>query len=540
MGLALTRPRRLAETRRRVSGFLRNTIANWSAFVAAAAVSFFLSPFIIHRLGDVSYGIWVLLGSLVGYLGLLDFGVRGAVTRFVAGYHAKADHRGATQAVSGALRLFAVLATLAMGVSTVIAFTLEHLFNIPPSLLEDARIVVLLGGVTMAAAFVGGVFSGIVAGLHRFDLDSGLEIAMTAIRAAAVVVALETGYGLVALGVIQLAISVLRGGIAFIIVRRLYPELALRGAGTTRDVVRQLLSFSLFSSLIQFSGMLIYYTDSLVIGAILPISLITYYAIAEMLIEYARQIVTALSRIVTPRASALHAEEGDAAAAEDILRIGAVATLVTVPIALTFLIRGASFIELWMGPEYAPRSSPVLIVLAATVWLYGGRAIAAAGLMGLNRHRVLAAAIGAEAVANVGLSLALIGSMGIIGVALGTTIPSIVLSVGFLPWYFKRQLGVGKWQFVARMWLIPSSACLAFGIATYAFERWVGAASLLVYFAQVAAILPLVALGAAFLVFSREERAEFLARLITALPLLSRILPLRRANGKSRSQAEIE
>lgn len=508
-------------------GFLRNTIANWSAFAAVAAVSFFLSPFIVHRLGDAAYGIWVLLASLVGYLGLLDFGVRGAVTRFVAGFHANADHRGAASAVSGALRIFTLLATLALVVATAIAFTLEHLFNIPPSLVEEARVVVLLGGVTMAAAFVGGVFSGIVAGLHRFDLDSGVEIAMTGIRAVAVVVALETGHGLVALGIIQLAVSVLRGGIAFVLVRRLYPELVLRGAGTSRDLLRELLSFSLFSSLIQFSGILIYYTDALVIGAILPIGLVTYYAIAASLIEYARQLVTAISRIVTPRASALQAEHGDPAAAEAVLRIGAAATVVTVPIALTFLMRGESFISLWMGPDYAPRATPVLMVLAVTVWLYGGRAIAAAGLMGLDRHRGLAVAIGAEAVANVGLSIALIGPLGLMGVALGTAIPSVVVTVGFLPWYFKRHLGVGAWQFVARLWLIPSSACLAFGIATYALETWVGASSLLGYFAQVVLILPLVALGAGFLVYSKEDRAEFGDRLGTLLPPLSRFLPHR-------------
>jgi hypothetical protein len=96
------------------------------------------------------------------------------------------------------------------------------------------------------------------------------------------------------------------------------------------------------------------------------------------------------------------------------------------------------------------------------------------------------------------------------------------------------------WQFVARIWLIPSCACLAFGIATYAFERWVGASSLIVYFAQVAAILPLVGVGAAFMVFSREERVEFLARLNTALPILSPILSRRPTDGKSRPRAEVE
>jgi len=518
-------------------GLLRSTIANWSAFLAAAAVSFFLSPFIVHRLGDSAYGIWALLGSLVGYLGLLDFGVRGAVTRFVASFHAASDHRGAAAAVRAALRLFTVLATLAVLVSAAVAAALGSLFNIPPELLGEARIVVLLGGVTVAAAFIGGVFSGVIAGIHRFDVDSTVEIAMTLLRAVAVVVALEAGQGLVALGVIQLAVSTLRGVISAGLVRRLYPELGEGDSHGTPELLRRLLSFSLFSSLIQFSGILIYYTDSMVIAAVLPIGFVTYFAIGSSLIEYARQIVSSISRIVTPRASALQATHGDGAAADAVLRIGAAATVVTVPVAMTFLLRGESFIRLWMGPEYAPRATPVLLVLAVTVWLYGGRAIAAAGLMGLNRHRGLAAAVAAEAAANLALSIALIGPLGLPGVALGTTIPNVAVTVGFLPWYFRRHLGVGVSRFVTRIWLVPSAACLGFGLASYALERWVGAASLLTYFAQVAALLPLVALGAGFLVFSRDDRARLRARLGALMtPLLGASPPGALPQGKSRPQ----
>ena len=80
---------------------LRSTVANWAAFAVAAVVSFLLSPFIVHRLGNSAYGTWVLLGSFVGYLGLLDLGVRGAVTRFVANQYAAGDHAAASTTVLG-------------------------------------------------------------------------------------------------------------------------------------------------------------------------------------------------------------------------------------------------------------------------------------------------------------------------------------------------------------------------------------------------------------------------------------------------------
>ena len=69
--------------------YTRNLAINWFSLIAGLVVMFFLSPFVVHSLGNNAYGIWVLLGSLVGYLGLLDLGVRAAVTRFIARFHAQ-------------------------------------------------------------------------------------------------------------------------------------------------------------------------------------------------------------------------------------------------------------------------------------------------------------------------------------------------------------------------------------------------------------------------------------------------------------------
>lgn len=510
----------------RAPGVLGSTVANWAAFAVTAVVGFLLSPFIVHRLGNSAYGTWVLLGSLVGYLGLLDFGVRGAVTRFVANQHAAGDHRGASATVAAALRLFAALSLLTIVVAGLLAAVLGDLFNIPADLLEEARLVVLLGGATIATAFVGGVFGGIVAGLHRFDLDGAVEIAITLLRAAAVIVALQAGYGLVGLSVIQLALSLLRGGLAFLLARRLYPELSFRGVGPTAHAIRQLLSFSLFSSLIQLSAMIIYYADAIVIAAFLPVSVVTYYAIAASLADYARQVVAAIGRVITPRTSAALATGGIDAVRAVVLSVGPVATLVTVPMALTFLLRGERFLDLWMGSAYAPLASRVLLVLAVPVWMVGGRLVATTTGLGINRHQPLAIAIALEAIANLALSLILIRPLGLVGVALGMAIPTTIVNLAFIPRYLERQVGIPRLEFVTRVWAWPSVACTAFGIATYAVERFVGADSLLVFFLQVAVLLPLVLVGAAFVVFPRVERQRlaalakqrFVALLHTAAP----------------------
>ena len=68
----------------RVRHIARNVLFNWFGTIASMAVGFFLSPFILHRLGNVAYGVWVLAISVVAYLNFLDLGMQNSVLRFVS------------------------------------------------------------------------------------------------------------------------------------------------------------------------------------------------------------------------------------------------------------------------------------------------------------------------------------------------------------------------------------------------------------------------------------------------------------------------
>ena len=60
---------------------LQNTISNWIGLVVVGLVSFALTPLLLHALGTVNFGIWIVVGSFVDYSGLLDFGIRTAFFR---------------------------------------------------------------------------------------------------------------------------------------------------------------------------------------------------------------------------------------------------------------------------------------------------------------------------------------------------------------------------------------------------------------------------------------------------------------------------
>lgn len=130
----------------RLRHIARNVLFNWLGTIANMAVGFLLSPFILHRLGNVAYGVWVLTVSVVGYLSLLDLGMQSSILRFVSQGHAKQDHQGASEATSAALWVRLQISALALLLSAGLAVVFPHVFKIPQELASDARKAIMLIG----------------------------------------------------------------------------------------------------------------------------------------------------------------------------------------------------------------------------------------------------------------------------------------------------------------------------------------------------------------------------------------------------------
>jgi O-antigen/teichoic acid export membrane protein len=497
-------PSEQARPRRR-SAYL-NVLSNWAGFVISTAIAFFVSPFVVRHLGDSAYGVWVLLGSLTGYLGLLDLGVRGAVTRYVANFHAVGDHREVSRITSAALTIFLIAGILAIIVSVALSLFAVNSFHIPTSYRFAARVILIMAGFNIAASLAGGVFGGILVALERFDLVNLLEVLSGILRTGAIVVMLLRGHGLITLALIQLLFTATTGAIYGWICVRQYPELQVSVAACDRQHVKIIFSFSAYLFLLTISNNLIFYTDSVVIGYFLPVSLITFFAIAGNLVNYARTLIRGISTTATPRSSALNAEGNVEGVRRVLLKGSQYATVIILPIALTFMLRGKTFIRLWMGPQYGGPSGHVLWILSLALIFMASELVAMSTMIGINKHKPLAIIYFAEALCNLALSIALVGPFGIFGVAWGTTLPALVVSLLFWPWYVRHTLGVPVRTYLTATWLRPAFTAMPFGAITYSVEKLWPAPNVFVFFVQTLAILPSVAVATWYLCFDSSER----------------------------------
>jgi O-antigen/teichoic acid export membrane protein len=228
-------------------------------------------------------------------------------------------------------------------------------------------------------------------------------------------------------------------------------------------------------------------------------------------------LISGISTTMTPRVSALEASGGREEVQKLLIKTTCLATVVMLPIAVTFLLRGSSFIRLWMGREYGDISGRILWILTLALFFIPADQVATSIMTGIEKYRIVALVLCCEALCNLALSIALARPMGIFGVAWGTTLPSLAISLLFWPWYVHHALGIPSRKYLIFTWLRPAVAVIPFSLLTYGIERLWPAPNLPVFFLQIGAILPFTVLPSWYLFFERSDREAYSQRFVQPL-----------------------
>jgi O-antigen/teichoic acid export membrane protein len=474
----------------RVRHIARNVMSNWLATAANMAVGFFLAPFIVHRLGNVAYGVWVLAISAVNYLTLLDLGMRSSVLRFVSKGHTKGDHSAASAALSAALWVRIQISAAVLLLSGGLAAIFPHMFHVPPELAGAARIAVLIIGLNTAISMSLGVFGGVLSALNRYDLQSFATLAQLGLRTLGVVLVLRSGRGIIAIAVCEF-VAALAGSVLLVwIARRIYPELQVRLTKPDREILRQLWSYSFYVFLVTVAIQLVYQTDNLVVGAFVSTAAVTFYSIGNSLCRYTDQLVGAMTLTFVPAASTYEAA-GDTSKLMGLYRNGTRAMMtVSLPILVTLMTRGRTFIGLWMGAQYAKSSGTVLMILATALFFSLSNNTAGAIAYGTEKHKIMAKWAIIEAIANLLLSIVLARKFGIYGVAIGTLIPSLFVHVFVWPGFLSKILGLGGPRVVWGVWGPMFLSAVPFAVVSYAVNVLYPPRNLLIFLLQTLVLLP--------------------------------------------------
>jgi O-antigen/teichoic acid export membrane protein len=436
-----------------VSQLRRNVLTNYIARFATIFALFLLFPFVAHHVGLSVYGIYLLITSLTTFF-TLDFGMGTATIRYVAAAWSVDDRPQLSRVISSSLAFFIGLALVLAALFALAMVVAWPSLHIPANERSTAlQLLVVVGVGQLLIAIPLSVFNQVLIGIGRLDVMNVLQLAALVLRVIATVSLLSLGYGIVAVAVSEGILAIGLGVAAWIASKWQMAGVPVNISRARWRMVRSMAPFSLQLFVISAAALIILQADSLIISLFLPVAAVTLYGAAYRIYQVTREVTNALTLALVPAATSRHVQDQ----LVRLQKLFLTATRYSNVLVLLFAVPGLLFagivLEAWGGPSFRAGTEVMQILLLSQLF-NNNHLVAISILTGQGNVKAYARYHALWAVSNIILSVILIQSIGIRGVALGTAIPIILLEPLYIATVLK-QLHLRVVDFVRGI-LLPS------------------------------------------------------------------------------------
>jgi len=406
----------------------QNSISNTGIMFLKMGVAFFLTPCIVHALGNHDYGIYEIVFSVIGYMGMLELGIQPAVTKFVAGYAAKGDETSLRKIFCSALTFSCVIGLLISVALMIWAFSGAKGIVAEGELTSRYVTFLIIVACQVLVSLPGNVLESVHHGHQRYWLTSMLTTINVLIGTVIVYLLLNHGYGLLTLTLANAIGGTIKYvNYAILLSLKKFGGYVFSPRYVSKDTIRELLNFGLKSFVLGIATRIRNSTDAIVLGSVIGPSVVVFYVIPSNLVNYLRNMISALSLGLMPLFSDIHSTNDVNTVWHYYNTISKYVVAIACCGLLGILFLGPNFIELWMGAEYARQGKTVLYIMTAVFGMQLPNLIQGRMLTGLGKHGWIAKVKMVEAIFNLGISIILAKYMGKEGVAVGTLIPAFIV-----------------------------------------------------------------------------------------------------------------
>ncbi len=317
-------------------------------------VGLFLTPFIIRSLGSAEYGLYTMIGALVGYMSVLDFGLNNTVVRYVAKYKAKKDKIGEQNFLAHSFIMYICISLIVMLIGSIFYFNLENLYTdtLTFDQLNKAKLMMGILIFNLSISLPGGAFTGICYGYEQFILPKAVNIIRYVIRSLLVVAILLYGGDAVGLVILDTILNLVVIGINAIIVFRIL-KVKIKIHVFNKKLFSDILKFSLWIFVFAIVHQLRWQFGQFIIGLYYSTTIVAIYAVGITLGNYYGAFSNAIASVFLPKAIQMTVNEIPQKELTDaFIKISRIILIVLLYILGAFIVVGKDFVFFWVGDEY--------------------------------------------------------------------------------------------------------------------------------------------------------------------------------------------
>jgi O-antigen/teichoic acid export membrane protein len=344
----------------------RNTVWNLVGQVAPLGAALFAIPMLIRHIGTDRFGILTIAWVVVGYFSLFDLGLGRAMTILVSqslGGSRRDELPAIVWTANGVMAIMGILGAIVLAaISPLIA---HSLLKIPPNLQDETLHSLFLLSIAVPLVIMAAGFRGILEAQQKFGLLNIVKIPMGIATFLSPVVVLPFTNSLTALiGALVFARVIFLVACIGLVLRTI-PALRHRFA-FDKALLRPLFSLGGWMTASNIVSPIMVYMDRFLIGGILSITAIAFYATPYEIAIKLLIVPTALAGVLFPAFSTIMAVDRFRGATIYRRAVKYVGILVF-PVSFIMIVFGQELLQVWLGPEFAVHSTRVLQILSLGV-----------------------------------------------------------------------------------------------------------------------------------------------------------------------------
>lgn len=439
-----------------------NALLSYGSRAAVGVVGILMVPYLLGRLGEASYGMIGLAGSLTSLAVLVELGLRPAASRQFTRFLFSGETTRANELASTATAIYAAMAVAIVSVVALGGAASLRVMGVSSELQPEAFAALVIAAASVAIRLMQAPYEAALASQLRYDVIQYMEAVGAVLRALFIVATFTLLGPSLTLWALALVIS---AGLAYFVHRdraRAYCEtLLIRRKLVSRRGFSDLAGFGALTSLFQLASWLTVQSAPLIISYFHGPERVAYYLPAMILVVSLQPLSRAFLYQLTPVVTRAQAD-GEL---ERIQRILVRSTRYTLLLSggAVALLASVSFrlMPTWLGPEFDV-TAWVLIALCAQAFLHACVGGAFPIFVGTGRIRGMSLLNAGLALGSVSASVYMVGwtSLGVIGPAIAIAGEQVIRTAVWF-WYATRICQVDRLSYLRSAFLGPGVCLLA-------------------------------------------------------------------------------
>ncbi|HWY30622.1 MAG TPA: MATE family efflux transporter, partial [Candidatus Acidoferrum sp.] len=367
----------MSRTRRAVHGVA-------SSYVLLAATAFYALasvPLALHYLDTKRFGLWIVIGSLAGYLNLVDAGMTSAASRLLIDY--KDNRNGGPYGgfIKTSWLIFLLQGTVIFAIGLFLADTFARLLGIDPDLCPEFIQLVNWQCGAVALSFATRIFALVLNGHQRMDLANYVGVGALLLNFVIQWILFHCAFGVMSLALGSLIVTAVTAGVQAVICLRLkvLPDPGKWGAISWRHFL-EIANFGKDVFLVALGTQMISASQTIIITRMLGLQAAAVWGIGLRAFNLLNQVIWRFSDMSSAAFAEMMAR-GEMDRLRDRYRSLAMFTFSLAGwMAISFALCNSLFISGWTrGKIYWPPGNDVFLaiwmILSAVVHCHNGFAL---------------------------------------------------------------------------------------------------------------------------------------------------------------------